>query len=210
MDLQLKGRRALVTGASKGIGRAIAEALAAEGCSVDIAGRSAETLGEAAAEIEERVPGADIRIHEADLSRTEDQEKLAKACIDADILINNAGAAAAGSLDETDIALWQESWALKVFGYINLSRLFYTAMKERGEGVIVNVIGHAGERLNAKYIIGTTGNAALMAFTRSAGSQSPDYGVRIVGVNPAFTSTDRAENQLRTFAEAKAERDRAE
>ena len=88
-----------------------------------------------------------------------------------------------------------------MFGYINLSRVFYTAMKERAEGVIVNVIGYAGERLNSRYIIGTTGNAALMAFTRSAGSESPDYGVRIVGVNPGFTMTDRAEDQLKTFSE---------
>ncbi len=90
-----------------------------------------------------------------------------------------------------------------MFGYINLSRVFYTAMKERAEEVIVNVIGYAGERLNSRYIIGTTGNAALMAFTRSAGSESPDYGVRIVGVNPGFTMTDRAEDQLRTFSEKK-------
>jgi 3-oxoacyl-[acyl-carrier protein] reductase len=76
-------------------------------------------------------------------------------------------------------------------------------MKERRDGVILNIIGQAGERHNARYIIGTTGNAALMAFTRSAGSQSPDFGVRIVGVNPGYTVTDRAEDQLRTFSEKK-------
>jgi 3-oxoacyl-[acyl-carrier protein] reductase len=203
MDLQLKGKRALVTGASKGIGRAIAETLAAEGCSVDIASRGHEGLVQAAAEIADAVPGAEIRIHPLDLSRAEDQAALAAACGDADILINNAGAAASGSLDETDDEGWRASWELKVFGYINLSRDFYKAMKARGEGVIVNVIGVAGERLNSKYIIGTTGNAALMAFTRTAGAESPDFGVRIVGVNPGFTMTDRAEGQLRGFSEKK-------
>lgn len=201
MDLRLDGKRALVTGASKGIGRAIAETLAAEGCSVDIASRSPEGLDRAAAEISAAVSGAEIRAHAGDLSSSEDQNALFEACRDADILVNNAGAAAAGSLEETDEVGWRNSWDLKVFGYINLSRVFYTAMKERAEGVIVNVIGYAGERLNSRYIIGTTGNAALMAFTRSVGSESPDYGVRIVGVNPGFTMTHRAEDQLKTFSE---------
>ena len=203
MDLHLKSKRALVTGASKGIGRAIAEALAAEGCSVDIASRGREGLARAAAEIVEAVPGADVRIHPVDLSDSAGQMALVDACRDADILVNNAGAAASGSLDETDEAGWRDSWELKVFGYINLAREFYKAMKARNDGVIVNVIGVAGERLNSKYIIGTTGNAALMAFTRTAGAESPDFGVRIVGVNPGFTMTDRAENQLRGFSEKK-------
>ncbi|MEX2454229.1 MAG: short-chain dehydrogenase/reductase [Rhodospirillaceae bacterium] len=203
MDLQLEGRRALVTGASKGIGRAVAETLAAEGCAVAIAGRNRETLDAAAAAIRDRAPGVEIDVHVADLSRAADQQRLAEACAGADILVNNAGAAAAGSLDETEMELWHESWALKVFGYINLSRLHYRAMKARGGGVIVNVIGYAGERLNARYIVGTTANAALMAFTRSVGSEAPDFGVRVIGVNPGYTATDRAEDQLRSFSEKK-------
>jgi len=128
MDLRLDGKRALVTGASKGIGRAIAETLAAEGCSVDIASRSLEGLDRAAAEISAAVSGAEIRAHAGDLSSSEDQNALFEACRDADILVNNAGAAAAGSLEETDEVGWRNSWDLKVFGYINLSRVFYTAM----------------------------------------------------------------------------------
>ena len=196
MDLQLDGKGTCHWG-EQGIGRAIAETLAAEGCSVDIASRSREGLDRVTAGIAAVVPSAEIRIHTGDLSSSKDQDALFEACRDADIVVNNAGAASAGSLEETNEAGWRRSWDLKVFGYINLSRVFYTAMKERAEGVIVNVIGYAGERLNSRYIIGTTGNAALMAFTRSAGSESPDYGVRIVGVNPGFTMTDRAEDQLK-------------
>jgi hypothetical protein len=203
MDLGLKGRRALVTGASKGIGLAVAQALATEGCSVDIAGRSEKALDAARARISQAAPGADVRIHATDLAVVEDQVRLARACIDAHILVNNAGSNAAGSLDDTSDSLWRESWQLKVFGFINLSREFYRAMKERRDGVILNVIGYAGERYNSRYIIGTTGNAALMAFTRSVGSQSPDFGVRILGVNPGYTSTDRAQGQLQAFSEKK-------
>jgi NAD(P)-dependent dehydrogenase (short-subunit alcohol dehydrogenase family) len=203
MDLGLAGKRALVTGASKGIGLAIAHALAAEGCRVDIASRSLGSLEAAADAIRTGAPRAEVCVHRADLAVVADQEELAAACADADILVNNAGAAAAGSLDETTDEGWRGSWDLKVFGYVNMARAFYRAMKARRDGVILNVIGYAGERHNAKYVIGSTGNAALMAFTRTAGAQSPDFGVRILGVNPGYTATDRAEDPLRTFAQKK-------
>ena len=203
MDLGLAGKRVLVTGASKGIGLAIAHALAAEGCGIDIASRNLGPLEAAADAIRKASPHAEVRVHRADLGVVADQERLAAACAAADILVNNAGAAAAGSLDETSDEGWRASWDLKVFGYINLARAFFQAMKARRDGVILNVIGYAGERHNAKYVIGSTGNAALMAFTRTAGSQSPDFGVRILGVNPGYTATDRAEGQLRVFAQKK-------
>lgn len=201
MDLGLKGKRALVTGASKGIGMAVARALAAEGCHLGIAARDIEMLEKAREELRRSAPDIDVRIHSVDLSRLDDQEQLSQACSEADILVNNAGANPAGHLEDTSDAVWRESWDLKVFGYINLCRSFYRAMKERRAGVIVNIIGYAGERLNSRYIIGTTSNAALMAFTRSVGSQSPDFGVRVVGVNPGYTATDRAEGIMRTISE---------
>lgn len=201
MDLGLKGRRALVTGASKGIGLAVAHALAAEGCHIDMAGRGIAALEAARDSLRESSPSVDINIYSVDLSRLDGQERLSDACSGVDILVNNAGANPGGYLEDTVDAVWRDSWDLKVLGYINLCRSFYGAMKERRSGVIVNIIGYAGERLNARYIIGTTSNAALMAFTRSVGSQSPDFGVRVVGVNPGYTATDRAEGILRTISE---------
>lgn len=201
MDLGLNGKRALVTGASKGIGMAVARALAAEGCHLDIAGRGMDALKKAQDALRQAAPDIDVRIHSVDLSRIADQERLAQACLGADIVVNNAGSNPAGQLEDTSDLVWRESWDLKVFGYINLCRSFYRAMKERRAGVILNIIGYAGERLNARYVIGTTSNAALMAFTRSVGSLSPDFGVRIVGVNPGYTATDRAEGILRTISE---------
>jgi 3-oxoacyl-[acyl-carrier protein] reductase len=201
MDLGLSGKRAVVTGASKGIGLAVARALAAEGCRLDLAARDMSGLEAARDQLRDAAPGIEIVVHAADLSRVEDQERLAASCAAADILVNNAGSAAAGYLDETSDEGWRTAWDLKVFGYINLARAFYSAMKERRDGVILNVIGYAGERLNARYIVGTTANAALMAFTRSVGSKAPDFGVRVVGVNPGYTATDRAENQLRAFSQ---------
>lgn len=202
MDLRLKGQRALVTGASKGIGFATAASLAAEGCHLDLAARSQDGLEAAALRLRALVAGIDIRLHLTDLSRLEDQERLAAACAEVDILVNNAGSNPAGDLTETPDPTWREAWDLKVFGYLNLTRAMLVTMKARGSGVILNVIGYAGERLRARYIVGTTSNAALMAFTRSVGSQSTDYGVRVVGLNPGFTSTDRAANILRTISES--------
>jgi NAD(P)-dependent dehydrogenase (short-subunit alcohol dehydrogenase family) len=201
MDLGLKGKRALVTGASKGIGLAVAGALAAEGCHLDIAARDAAALDAAREAIHRASPGVEVRVHSVDLSKQGDQDRLAGACAAVDILVNNAGANPAGHLEDTSDPVWRGSWDLKVFGYVNLCRAFYRAMMERRSGVILNVIGYAGERLNARYIIGTTSNAALMAFTRSVGSVAPDFGVRVLGVNPGYTATDRAENMLRTIAE---------
>ena len=102
-------------------------------------------------------------------------------------------------VDETR---WREAWDLKVFGYINTTRQFYRRMRERGHGVIVNVIGLAGEKFDAGYIAGTTGNASLMAFTRGIGSTSIDHGVRILGVNPGAVETDRIRTLLTTRAES--------
>ena len=201
MDLGLKGKRALVTGASKGIGMAVARTLAAEGCHLNIAARGIETLEKARETLRKSAPDVDVLINSADLSRRDDQERLAQACSEVDILVNNAGSNPAGNLEDTSDEVWRESWDLKVFGYINLCRSFYRVMKQRRAGVIVNIIGYAGERLNARYIIGTSSNAALMAFTRSVGSQAPDFNVRVVGINPGYTATDRAEGVMRTISE---------
>ena len=197
MDLGLKGKRALVTGASKGIGLAVAHSLAAEGCHLDIAGRGVAALEQARDALRKAAPDLDVRIHAVDLSKVEDQERLAAGCAEVDILVNNAGSNPAGDLGATSDEIWRREWDLKVFGYINLCRSICDAMRQRGEGVIANIIGYAGERLFSRYIIGATGNAALMAFSSSVGSQSPDFGVRVFGINPGYTSTDRAESGRR-------------
>jgi 3-oxoacyl-[acyl-carrier protein] reductase len=77
----------------------------------------------------------------------------------------------------------------------------YASMKERRAGVIVNVIGNSGERMNARYILGSSGNLALMGLTRALGGRSSDFGVRVVGVNPGLTATERAGFLLRGWSQ---------
>ena len=168
LDTNLSGRKAVVTGASQGIGAAIATALAEEGVDLYLAARTAgplETLGRTLQETH----GIAVQTFALDMSQSADQRALAEAAADADILINNAGAIPKGRLEEIDEETWRTAWDLKVFGYINLCRLFYASMKTRGGGVILNNIGNAGDKPVADYIAGGTGNAALMAASRVTG-----------------------------------------
>jgi NAD(P)-dependent dehydrogenase (short-subunit alcohol dehydrogenase family) len=200
VDLELRGKKVLITGASKGIGLACAHGFAAEGARVRIASRSEAGL-KAAADAIARQHRAEVSIHPFDLGVTQNVVALGEACGDVDILVNNAGAIPSGSLTEIDDGTWRHAWNLKVFGYINLSRELYRRMRERGSGVIVNIIGLAGERPRANYIAGTSGNAALMAFTRALGAESVERGVRVVGVNPGGIQTERAIDHFKEMAE---------
>ena len=164
MELGLKGKTALITGASKGIGRGVAEALAGEGCNVQLVSRTAAELEAVAADLRERF-GVSAEAHAYDLATPGAVEELLGRVQLPDILVNNAGAIPAGTIDAIDEARWRQAWDLKVFGYINMCRAFYGAMKARGFGVIVNVTGLAADRTDAGYIAGTAGNASLNAFT---------------------------------------------
>ena len=202
MDLHLRGKLALVTGASKGIGLACARQLAEEGCHLHIASRTEADLQRAKQEIQAR-HNVSVAIHAVDLSNGDTVRALAAECKDIDILVNNAGAIPGGDIQAIDEQRWREAWDLKVFGYINLTRAVYPAMKARGGGVIVNVLGLAGERPSRGYIAGSAGNASLMAFTRGMGGNSLADGIRVVACNPGLIKTERMETMLRTRAKDK-------
>ncbi|HEY3916496.1 MAG TPA: SDR family oxidoreductase [Stellaceae bacterium] len=190
LELNLKGRTVLVTGASKGLGLAAAKGFAAEGCNLYLSSRNAEKLEFNAAELRNAY-GVEVGFFPLDLSLPAAREKLIAACADVDILINNAGMIPGGSIDDVDDDAWRAGWELKVYGYIHFTRAYLKLMRARGKGVIVNMIGAAGESLDYDYAAGAVGNASLMAFTRAIGSRSIDYGVRVVGINPGPTDTDR-------------------
>jgi NAD(P)-dependent dehydrogenase (short-subunit alcohol dehydrogenase family) len=192
MDLKLAGRSALITGSSKGIGLAVAKWFAREGVHVALVARSAEALQKEAAAIQQTT-GVTARTLAADLADAAARERVYKTFPDVDILVNNAGAIPGGSLHDVDEPAWRAGWDLKVFGYVGLTRHYLAAMKKRRRGVIINIIGLGGERLDATYIAGAMGNAGLMAFTRAIGGTSVDFGVRVVGVNPGPVLTDRVE-----------------
>lgn len=189
MQLDLAGKTALITGASKGIGLACAEVLAEEGCHLHLAARNGPAMEEAAARL--RRQGLRVTVHALDLGSTAAMEKLAADAGDIDILINNAGDIPAGLLSDISDQALRTGFDLKVFGYITLTRLYYPRMKAQGGGVIVNVIGNSGENWDASYFAGSTGNAALMSFSKAIGGRSLDDGIRVVGINPGPVATDR-------------------
>jgi 3-oxoacyl-[acyl-carrier protein] reductase len=196
MDLGLAGKSVLVTGGSKGIGLACARAFAAEGCKVHIAARDHERLDKARSELR-------VQVHSVDLRDGAALRALADACADVDILVNNAGDIPGGSLESVDEAKWRHAWELKVFAYINLSREMYARMRARKSGVIVNVIGMAAEKANFDYICGSTANAGLAAFTKALGQGMAQHGVRVLGVHPPATRTERIVAVMKGAAKAR-------
>src|SRR5437763_13159183 len=140
MDLGLRGRKAPVTAASKGIGRACAEVLAEEGCDVGLVSRTEADLAAACDKIKAQSNVA-VRYCALDLSDSKNVDKLAAECPDIDLLVNNAGAIPGSNIAEIDEPRWRQAWDLKVFGYINMTRRFYALMAERKKGVIVNILG---------------------------------------------------------------------
>src|SRR5947209_16140390 len=199
MDLGLRGRKALVTGASKRIGQACAEALAEEGCDIVLVSRTAADLDAVRAKIAGEHNVA-VRYYALDLSDSRNVDKLAAECADTDLLVNNAGAIPGGNIAEIDEKRWREAWDLKVFGYINMTRRFYALMAARKTGIIVNVLGAAGENPDFDYVAGSSGNASLMAFARAIGGTAPRDGLRVVGINPGPVMTERLITLMRTRA----------
>ncbi|MFL9924049.1 SDR family oxidoreductase [Herbaspirillum lusitanum] len=191
MQLNLNTKSVLITGASKGIGLACAYSYADEGCrKLHLAARNGDAMISAKADLEQRYPGIEVVVHALDLSSTAAMEALVEQVGYVDILVNNAGDIPAGSLEIVNDEAWRKGFDLKVFGYITLARAFYSKMKGR-DGVIINVIGNSGENWDASYIAGSTGNAALMSFTKALGGASLNDGVRVVGINPGPVATDR-------------------
>ena len=201
MDLGLRGRKALITGASKGIGRACAEVLAAEGVDLALVSRTAADLEAVRAKIAGEHNVA-VRYYALDLSDSKNVDRLAAECSDTDILVNNAGAIPGGNIAQIDEARWREAWDLKVFGYINMTRRFYALMAARRAGVIVNILGAAGENPDFDYVAGSSGNASLMAFTRAMGGTAPRDNLRVVGINPGPVMTERLITLMKTRAES--------
>ncbi|HVQ61181.1 MAG TPA: SDR family oxidoreductase [Burkholderiales bacterium] len=201
MDLKLAGRTVLVTGASKGIGLAIAQWFAREGCHLRLAARSKDLLEREAAAIRKN-HSIDVQVFGLDLSQDTGRKNLTDACPEVDILINNAGDIPAGAIDDVDDSAWRAGWDLKVFGYVGLTRHYLAKMKARGRGVIINIIGAAGERPIPTYVAGSMGNAGLMSMTLALGAVSPEHGVRVLGVNPGPVLTDRVAKISRKRAKA--------
>ena len=204
MDLKLKGLRVVITGGSKGIGLAVAHSFAKEGAQPILVSRTLSSLQSAAKEIKAQ-SGMDCELLAADMASRGSAKSLIEQCGNIDILVNNAGAIPGGTVLDIDEDRWREAWELKVFGYINLVREVLPQMQAKKKGVIANIIGMAGAAPRNAYLCGSTANAALIAFTQAVGSASVAHGVRVFGVNPSPTRSERMQTMLQAQAQKKFE-----
>lgn len=205
MDLGLGGKRALVTGASYGIGRAIAQGLAAEGVAVAINGRNIDTLKTAAEEIVAS-NGATVIPIAADVSRPDDVSRLVRDATDAlgglEILVNNVPAPVFGPFLEHDDSDWQRAIDIKLMGYVRASRAAIPFMQKAGGGVIVNNIGSGGRAYTQNHVAGGSTNAALMLITTGLAHELGPLKIRVVGINAGAVQTSRHESLVRSRAES--------
>lgn len=182
MDLQLQGKNILVTGGSKGIGKAIAAELVKEGAHVSIVARDLEILEEAKAEI-----GNQITIFQADITKAAEREQLLADFIDKnktiDVLINNAGGSNGGSSAETAMELFYEAMELNYFSAVHLSKLAAEQMKQNKSGVIINITSIFGRESGGKVTYNNS-KAALISFTKSFADEMIPFGIRVNSVAP--------------------------
>jgi 3-oxoacyl-[acyl-carrier protein] reductase len=204
MDLELKGKAAIITGGSKGIGRSAALRFVEEGASVLVCARGRAALDETAAAARKLVEGAKVVTAEADLTRADDIHRVVDEAIRAfgrvDILVNNAGSARPGDFLKIADDDWHSDFELKFFGYVRMAREVMPHMAREHHGVVVNVIGTGGLRPSAGYMVGGAANAALNHFTKALADEGAKHGVRVVGINPGPILTER----LQLFTERAA------
>jgi 3-oxoacyl-[acyl-carrier protein] reductase len=201
MDLNLTGKVALVTGASRGIGRAIARRLADEGMTLAVAARDEARLRDLSAEVE--AVGRQVLVFAADLSDPAAPAAFAAAAMERfgriDLVVNNAGATKRGdflALTEQD---WADGFGLKFFAAVRLCRAAWPHLVA-SRGSVVNIVGVGGRTGSTEFTIGGTVNAALLNLTKCLADRGVADGVRVNAINPGSIKTDRLTTRIRTLA----------
>ncbi len=194
MELGIKGRIAIVSGATKGIGRAIADELAAEGVNLSLAARTSGDLEKTAAEIRSQT-GVSVIVASADLGTLDGVKNVTRKTLEQygriDFLFNVAGAIRSGSLLAKPDADWSEDWDVKLFGYVRMMREVFPHMQSGGGGRIVNIIGRAGREADPAYVAGGGANAALMNITKALAVEGGPQKILVNAINPGPTRTER-------------------
>jgi NAD(P)-dependent dehydrogenase (short-subunit alcohol dehydrogenase family) len=199
MDLGLKDKKVLITGGSKGIGLACAKAFVAEGAKVALVSRSKENLDKAKASLRDAYTiAADLTDSGAAAAMV---EKVEKEFGPIDVLVNSAGAAKRTDADDLTPAAWRAGMDAKYFSYINVIDPLIKGMGKRGRGAIINIVGGGGKVASPTHLAGGAANAALLLATTGLAFAYASKGVRVVGVSPGVTKTERVAEGLK--AEAK-------
>jgi 3-oxoacyl-[acyl-carrier protein] reductase len=204
MDLGLNGKVALIAAASRGLGRAVAEELAAEGAALVLCSRKAATISQTAKEIAEAT-GADVLALAADVSQPDDVARLVQSGIERfgriDILVTNAGGPPAGPFESFSLAQWEAATRLTLFSAIELARNVLPGMKERGWGRILNITSIAVKQPVENLILSNSLRAAVTGFARTLANEVATFGITVNNIMPGYTRTERLEELSRMMAE---------
>lgn len=198
MNLELSGKVAIVTGASRGIGRAIAETLAAEGMNLTVAARSREPLDDLAGSLKTPSLVQAVDLREPDVPAAVIAATVARFGR-LDLLVNNAGATKRGDFLDLSDAEWDDGYRLKFFGAMRCARAAWPHLQKSG-GAIINIVGIGGRTGTAEFTIGGTVNAALLNLTKCLADRGIQDGVRVNAINPGSIATERLQARLRSFA----------
>jgi NAD(P)-dependent dehydrogenase (short-subunit alcohol dehydrogenase family) len=202
LDLKLQDKIAIVTGASKGIGRAIAISLAQEGCNLTINARDEELLAQTADVV--RGCGRQAAVVAADLRQGSERLVVDRAIESygrLDIVVNCAGATKRGDFFTLSDADFTDGFALKFFGYVRMTRAAWPHLIKTS-GAVVNIIGAGGRHAMADFTIGGSVNAALMNFTKAMAHRGQKDGVRVNAINPGPIESDRLWARIKTMMAA--------
>ena len=185
MDLGLNGKVAMITGASRGLGRAMAKALAAEGARLSICARSADVLEQAAAETKQS--GAEVLAHTADVNDAAAMQAWTEATVrrfgGVDVLVNNAGGARLGTLAQLTDDAWRQAFELNFFSAVRLARLCAAEMEKRGGGAIINISSIYGREAGGPLAYNAS-KAAMISLTKMLARELAPKGVRVNSIAP--------------------------
>jgi 3-oxoacyl-[acyl-carrier protein] reductase len=203
MDLGLRGKAALVTGASRGLGEAIALELADQGVQVCLAARDEAKLAEVAATITSRAQARCVSFA-GDLRAAETMQQAVAHTVAAfgrlDILVNNAGATKRGDFFELTEDDWLDGYALKFHGYVRATRAAWPHLKAVG-GTVINIVGIGARAGNEEFTIGGSVNAAVLNFTKAMAHRGISDGVRVNAINPGHIETERLTRNVARLAQ---------
>ncbi len=195
MDLNLKGKKAIISGANRGIGLTIAHAFAAEGMSLALLGRNAQGLADAASEVRTRCPSATVVTAVVDLEQPQTIDPAVASVVQAlggvDVLVNCAGGAYRGRLEEIPDEMWERYFKVKPLGLLRMTRATLPHLKQSNQGRVINISGTRGREPESHSMMSGPINFGTLSVTKAMANEFGAFGITVNAICPGSTATRR-------------------